>query len=255
MNGSGQGLICRLFISLAPLDTAFKQQRLKAWQPILTPRTVLPTLFIIGILFAPIGGLLIWGSSLVSLPVPLQVLYIPLTPVCAVFKVSEMDFDYTDCDQLDAQTSTDSLTFTNLPSSKFSYNLRASDSNAAYNPPSYAFVNLTGQSNVGSENATQCILQFDVPADIDHTVLLYYKLTNFFQNHRRYVKSLDQNQLRGDHVSTSTLKSGDCDPLGVIDDKAVYPCGLIANSLFNGVCFARSHIAIEWTHSPFRYIL
>lgn len=44
-------------------DTAFKQQRLKAWQPILTPKTVLPTLFIIGILFAPIGALLIWGNS------------------------------------------------------------------------------------------------------------------------------------------------------------------------------------------------
>ena len=44
-------------------DTAFKQQRLKAWQPILTPRTVLPTLFIIAIIFAPIGGLLIWGSN------------------------------------------------------------------------------------------------------------------------------------------------------------------------------------------------
>ena len=51
-------------------DTAFKQQRLKAWQPILTPRTVLPTIFIVGILFAPIGALLIWGSSLVRFPSP-----------------------------------------------------------------------------------------------------------------------------------------------------------------------------------------
>jgi hypothetical protein len=49
--------------SLSHLDTAFKQQRLKAWQPILTPKTVLPTLFIIGILFAPIGALLIVGSN------------------------------------------------------------------------------------------------------------------------------------------------------------------------------------------------
>jgi hypothetical protein len=49
------------------VDTAFKQQRLKAWQPILTPKTVLPTLFIIGIIFAPIGALLIWGNSLVRL--------------------------------------------------------------------------------------------------------------------------------------------------------------------------------------------
>lgn len=47
------------------LDTAFKQQRLKAWQPILTPKTVLPTLLIIGLIFAPIGGLLVWGSGLV----------------------------------------------------------------------------------------------------------------------------------------------------------------------------------------------
>lgn len=34
----------------------------------MTPKTVLPTLFIVGLLFAPIGGLLIWGSSLVRHP-------------------------------------------------------------------------------------------------------------------------------------------------------------------------------------------
>lgn len=48
------------------LDTAFKQQRLKAWQPILTPKTVLPTFILVGILFAPIGGLLLWASDTVS---------------------------------------------------------------------------------------------------------------------------------------------------------------------------------------------
>lgn len=47
-------------------DTAFKQQRLKAWQPILTPKSVLPTLLIVGLIFAPIGGVLIWGSNQVS---------------------------------------------------------------------------------------------------------------------------------------------------------------------------------------------
>jgi hypothetical protein len=49
--------------SRRPANTAFRQQRLKAWQPILTPKTVLPLFFVIGILFAPIGGLLIWASS------------------------------------------------------------------------------------------------------------------------------------------------------------------------------------------------
>jgi hypothetical protein len=45
------------------IDTAFKQQRLKAWQPILTPKTVLPTFFIVGIIFAPLGGLLFHASN------------------------------------------------------------------------------------------------------------------------------------------------------------------------------------------------
>lgn len=62
-------------------DTAFKQQRLKAWQPILTPKSVLPTLLIIGIIFAPIGALIVWGSG----------------------KVTTITLDYTECD-VDAPT-------------------------------------------------------------------------------------------------------------------------------------------------------
>ncbi|CAI4215132.1 unnamed protein product [Parascedosporium putredinis] len=56
-------------------DTAFRQQRLKAWQPILTPKTVLPLFFTIGIIFAPIGGLLLYASA----------------------QVQEIEIDYTNC--------------------------------------------------------------------------------------------------------------------------------------------------------------
>ncbi|KAI0362750.1 transcription regulator [Trametes cingulata] len=197
-----------------PANTAFKQQRLKAWQPILTPRTVLPTLFIIGILFAPIGALLVWGSGLVS----------------------EINIDYTDCELLPAQNASNTsttLTFTDIPSSKFAYKLRAADANKPFTTPQYAFLNRTGTDGLPVDSAQQCVVRFDVPADMDPPVLLYYKLTNFYQNHRRYVKSLDQNQLRGDFVSADKLRGGDCKPLGAIGDKAVYPCGLIANSQFN----------------------
>ena len=64
---------------------------------------------------------------------------------------------------------------------------------------------------------------------------MYYRLTNFYQNHRRYVQSLDLNQLKGDAVSYGTLKGGTCDPLDVNETakKPFYPCGLIANSMFN----------------------
>jgi len=46
-----------------PPNTAFRQQRLLAYAPILTPKTVLPLFFAVGIIFGPIGGLLLFASS------------------------------------------------------------------------------------------------------------------------------------------------------------------------------------------------
>ena len=84
-------------------------------------------------------------------------------------------------------------------------------------------------------NLTQfCTLQFPIPNNIGPPVLFYYRLTNFYQNHRRYVKSLDTDQLKGTAVPNSTIGSGSCDPLKLDHDgKAYYPCGLVANSFFN----------------------
>lgn len=64
-------------------------------------------------------------------------------------------------------------------------------------------------------------------------VLFYYQLTNFFQNHRRYVASFDADQLVNKAGYDSV--SSDCDPLTTdsATNKNYYPCGLIANSVFN----------------------
>lgn len=92
---------------------------------------------------------------------------------------------------------------------------------------------------------------------------MYYSLTNFYQNHRRYVKSRDDNQLLGTSLSFSAL-SPDCEPYrGVANGSfpgggtSFAPCGAIANSLFNGrVCSGDSmfvgldvvhHRLISWT--------
>ncbi|KIK59640.1 hypothetical protein GYMLUDRAFT_44075 [Collybiopsis luxurians FD-317 M1] len=195
-----------------PANTAFKQQRLKAWQPILTPKTVLPTFFLGAIIFGPIGGLLIWGSSLVS----------------------EMTFDYTNCEKLPPSESNTSLTYHNIPSSEYSYHLSSSASkNVQIEPPVYAFLNNTEKDGFDVSNQLQCVVQFDIPADLSASVFMYYKLTNFYQNHRRYVKSMDTDQLRGKGGTATKLDKGECKPLSSIDGKAIYPCGLIANSLFN----------------------
>ncbi|KAL7411776.1 ligand-effect modulator 3 family [Mrakia frigida] len=201
-NGTEESALAKGKGDKRPANTAFKQQRLKAWQPILTPRTVLPTLFIIAIVFAPIGGLLIWGSN----------------------KVTQFTLDYTECDS-------QSTTMSDMPSSKFSYSLNSGNSGASIATPQWSYAEDT---TAAFDRQKVCTVEFSVPYDLAKSVFLYYKLTNYYQNHRRYVKSVDANQLHGDFVSASSLDGGDCKPVtSSPEGKPYYPCGLIANSVFN----------------------
>ncbi|KAA0171852.1 hypothetical protein FNF28_00487 [Cafeteria roenbergensis] len=92
-------------------------------------------------------------------------------------------------------------------------------------------------------------------------VYLYYELDNFYQNHRRYVKSRSDSQLRGEILSASSLSS-DCDPLiyGDIPNskgelRVLHPCGLIANSYFNDTFALRAaqhdgnNVPVSWSES------
>lgn len=82
---------------------------------------------------------------------------------------------------------------------------------------------------------TVCHLSFNIPDDMKPPVLFYYHLTNFYQNHRRYVDSFDAQQLNGEKRSYSEIDNSKCTPLKVNStvSKPIYPCGLIANSMFN----------------------
>ncbi|CAN8105983.1 unnamed protein product [Discula destructiva] len=189
--------------SRRPANTAFRQQRLKAWQPILTPKTVLPLFFSIGIIFAPIGGLLLYASA----------------------QVQELRIDYTNC-VAEAVNSTSQ--FAPVPSKYISSQFKnETDFLVQWRQEP---INVTFGPNT---NTTQnCVLQFEIPEDMGPPVLFYYQLTNFFQNHRRYVSSFDADQL----VAKSGYRSvaSDCDPLRSDGSgKPYYPCGLIANSVFN----------------------
>ncbi|KAG7157979.1 Cell cycle control protein 50A-like [Homarus americanus] len=81
-----------------------------------------------------------------------------------------------------------------------------------------------------SETCT-CQKNFTVYESFEKNVYLYYGLDNFYQNHRRYVKSRDDKQLLG---KDDTAVSNDCSPFGTDGEGMVYaPCGAIANSMFN----------------------
>jgi len=66
-------------------------------------------------------------------------------------------------------------------------------------------------------------------------IWVYYELDGFHQNHRRYVKSRSNGQIEGRDEPTIThadLKS--CDPAVEGDqERPLYPCGLVAHSVFN----------------------
>ncbi|KAI8366112.1 CDC50/LEM3 family [Radiomyces spectabilis] len=194
--------------SRKPANTAFKQQRLKAWQPLLTPKTVLPTLFAAGIIFAPLGGLFLYESD----------------------TVNEIIIDYTGC--IDHTGTTPATLDDKFYSYKFT-----SENTTVIRAPTYQLTNsttyLNNQTLPNGETVPRCIIQFSIPMPMNAPIYLYYKLTNFYQNHRKYVKSLSYNQLHGD-MMTQVDANSSCYPVGVDPaGKIFYPCGLIANSMFN----------------------
>lgn len=208
-----------------PSDSAFKQQKLKAWQPILTPTWVVCTFMVIAIVFLPVGGILFAASD----------------------NVVEYTIKYDDV--------------------KHNSWCEASGNSAC-----------TGDSNKQYQKVQvgqTKFVTFTVDKDMEAPIYLYYQLENFYQNHRRYVKSRDDEQLRGKDTyvkgkgsmtaafnagtNMNSVKNNDfasCSPLAMpnniessdckwseithyhnqnISCKIMWPCGLIAGSFFNDV--------------------
>lgn len=132
------------------------------------------------------------------------------------FNVQQLVVQYQEC--VNKATTTE---FTEIPSKYVSDHFKGYSGS---NVPSWKLV-------TDADNST-CQIKFQVPNNITSSVYLYYRLTNFYQNHREYVESYDLSQLKGKVVSADDIDD-DCGPLKTRDGKPIYPCGLIANSLFN----------------------
>lgn len=77
----------------------------------------------------------------------------------------------------------------------------------------------------------RCVIPFTLEKDFNGKVFMYYGLSNYYQNHRRYVKSRDDDQLLG---RLNNPPSSDCAPFDRDSQgKPIAPCGAIANSLFS----------------------
>lgn len=171
-------------VSNRPKDDAFHQQRLKTWQPILSPMNVIIIFLAIGVIFIPTGIALNSASN-------------------GIYE--------------------DTVT---------------------YDGPE---IKLTAPGPNTCLTGDQCNIQFKISEDVEGPLYVYYGLENFYQNHRLYVKSQNVNQLLGNPITDITAIETDCKPAvysnGVkgapyVDTptpgyKLLYPCGLIANSMFN----------------------
>ncbi|KAH7557874.1 hypothetical protein ACOSP7_027790 [Xanthoceras sorbifolium] len=76
-----------------------------------------------------------------------------------------------------------------------------------------------------------CNRTIKVTKRMKQPIYIYYQLDNFYQNHRRYVKSRSDSQLKDPKSASDTSA---CDPEGTLNGTVpIVPCGLIAWSLFN----------------------
>eukprot|EP01088_Endostelium_zonatum_P017033 TRINITY_DN4847_c0_g1_i1.p1 TRINITY_DN4847_c0_g1~~TRINITY_DN4847_c0_g1_i1.p1 ORF type:complete len:361 (+),score=69.38 TRINITY_DN4847_c0_g1_i1:197-1279(+) len=151
--------------SRKPSNSAFKQQRLKSCQPILTPIPVIVTLGFTCVVFVVLGIVILVTS----------------------LHIGEASVRYDNC-----------------------------------------------SPNVN----TFCNVTLELKEDIKAPVYVYYKLTNYYQNHRSYVKSRYDDQLNGKYSDSYSTLESHCDPLTSKGDSHnpddfYIPCGLIALSLFN----------------------
>ncbi|KAF9436954.1 hypothetical protein BGZ76_002457 [Entomortierella beljakovae] len=184
---------------------------------------------------------------------------------CKESVVKEISIDYTNCDKV-------SDAFVPLSSNDYEVKFPGASSNGE--PPEYKSIPWTSTAANGvTWQSTKCTVKFTLPIDMKQPVYVYYRLSNFYQNHRRYIKSIDPKQLHGDARSLSELKSGNCNPLDYLTENGneypVYPCGLIANSVFNDTidlfmnpfdsttnnnqAYILTDTGISWSHDGKRY--
>ncbi|OQR92960.1 hypothetical protein THRCLA_08577 [Thraustotheca clavata] len=197
--------------SKRPDDTPFKQQRLKAWQPILTPNWVIGTFFLVGLIFIPIGVFLFEEDK----------------------SIVEMSLQY-DGVNMGSSTPSTGASMQNLSTSG-------------------CYLKNSGEGNAFNLTDHGCVVQFTLQKDMKAPIMVYYQLDNFYQNHRRYVSSRSDTQLRGEIGTSLTTCTGASSsvtykynstadlPAGATQKQyKLNPCGLIANSLFNDLFWINS---------------
>ncbi|KAL5731720.1 putative ALA-interacting subunit 2 [Ranunculus cassubicifolius] len=96
------------------------------------------------------------------------------------------------------------------------------------------------KDNLSPKNCTRLL---KVHKHMQAPIYIYYQLDNYYQNHRRYVKSRSDRQLLYGSKKNDT---GTCSPQDSNNGLPIVPCGLIAWSLFNDTySFVRQRVEVK----------
>lgn len=116
-----------------------------------------------------------------------------------------------------------------------------------------------GYKAIQSNSPLLCEVTFMIPQDVPivDDVFIYFELEGFYQNHRRYVLSRSNSQLKNEITFSTDLDEIadqlqlDCNPESSLfsdhDEERLiyYPCGLIAQSYFNDGIQLKSFVREE----------
>ncbi|RLV82667.1 Alkylphosphocholine resistance protein [Meyerozyma sp. JA9] len=211
--------------SRRPPENAFTQQRLRAYNPVLTAKTVIPLLIAIAVVFVPLGAAMWYASD----------------------RIQDFAIDYSKCEKLAS-----SRYWSPVPDEFLEFNFKTKTKNINHKPQWKLDTDDTQQFE---DERNVCRIQFEVPDDMKGPIYFFYRLHNFYQNHRRYAKSFSEDQIEGKPASVNTIKNTvgqNCEPLSVRDGKRIYPCGLIANSMFNDT-YGHTLQGVNGTSSDYKF--
>ncbi|KAL1857619.1 hypothetical protein Daus18300_010259 [Diaporthe australafricana] len=183
---------------------------MRAWEPVLTPKTCIKAFLLMGLIF--ISFAVLWLTT--------------------AEQTREIHLDYTRCHEIKSYDELEVMPPENV--------LKRFHASSAGQPVDrWKRSNQTVTFDGVTKNYTLCTMEFFLPEDLQPPVRYYYHLTNFHQNHRQYILSRNADQLKGKAPSVKSVKDPACAPLatqkpsGGSTDSIIYPCGLIANSYFN----------------------
>ncbi|KAM3162293.1 Alkylphosphocholine resistance protein LEM3 [Lachancea thermotolerans] len=190
--------------SRRPKETPFTQQRIASINPIVTPRGTMLLYVVLAVIFVISGAALLRVSA----------------------KVDQMLIYYQDC-----STSAPTDAFGDMGEEHFKWSFHK---DSTYNQaPQWKY---TPPTSDDAGNGT-CQIRFTTPRDLPSSVYLSYRIEEFYGNHRRYVLSFSEDQIKGEETTISSVKDNpgiNCKPMiSNHEGKQYYPCGLIANSMFN----------------------